>query len=415
MNTSNSQTQNGARGSAQPRRSMASACFDLFTSMRFGIAIMFILMLACIIGTLLPQGPEVNDYLRAHPDAATRMKWLHTFGFTHIFYSWWFLGLLAVLGANLSVCVFRRLRTLPTLAGRERIKIIGTILVHVSLLVIFAGGLIRGFHSEKGYIEFREGEIADSFMTPDQKAVPLPFKVQLKDFAIEHYESASNKNPFVEQLHVEWSERGIRSVLPVEAGTEKVVVPEGETSGSDRALHVSVVRKVSDFVIDMTTKEVTSRSDSFENPAILVKVTGKDCDMEQWLFARYPDFNVASKGGHGTASNPPVLMSYQVMVQSQPQARIKSFKSTLQILQGDALVKEETIEVNTPLYYRGYGIFQSGYNEKDPSWTSLQVVHDPSVPVIYTGFIMIMVGLIIVINSRNGIAGNATHGKGAAS
>jgi cytochrome c biogenesis protein ResB len=70
---------------------------------------------------------------------------------------------------------------------------------------------------------------------------------------------------------------------------------------------------------------------------------------------------------------------------------IKSFKSTLQF--GD---RETTIEVNSPFSYKGYTFYQSGYNPNDLSYTSLQVVKDPGVPVVYTGFGLMIVGLFIV-------------------
>ena len=79
-----------------------------------------------------------------------------------------------------------------------------------------------------------------------------------------------------------------------------------------------------------------------------------------------------------------------------PTGPIKSFKSTLEIVEGDTVVKSKTIEVNDPVSYKGYTLYQSGYNPNDLSYTSLQVVKDPGIPVVYAGFSLMIVGLFIV-------------------
>ena len=55
-----------------------------------------------------------------------------------------------------------------------------------------------------------------------------------------------------------------------------------------------------------------------------------------------------------------------------------------------------TAAVNHPLKFNGYTFYQSGYNPNDPSWTSLEVVRDPGVPLVYGGFVSLICGLFIV-------------------
>jgi len=155
-----------------------------------------------------------------------------------------------------------------------------------------------------------------------------------------------------------------------------------------------VARRINDFAIDLETREIKDNSDEMRNPAILVKVTGEGIDTEKWLFALYPDLDMKA---HKTneARRIPFKMRYNILVQQAEKAGIKAFKSTLKIIDGGTVAREKTIEVNAPLSYGGYSIYQTGYNEDDPKWTSLQVVHDPSVPVIYTGFILMIIGLLI--------------------
>jgi predicted MFS family arabinose efflux permease len=46
--------------------------------------------------------------------------------------------------------------------------------------------------------------------------------------------------------------------------------------------------------------------------------------------------------------------------------------------------------------YGGYTFYQTGYDPKDPTWTSLQVVRDPGVPLVYAGFAFLIAGLFTV-------------------
>ena len=72
----------------------------------------------------------------------------------------------------------------------------------------------------------------------------------------------------------------------------------------------------------------------------------------------------------------------------------KSFKSSLEVLENGAVVASRTVMVNAPFSYRGYVFYQANYDPDDLSWSALQVVKDPGVPVVYSGFILMMAGLL---------------------
>jgi cytochrome c biogenesis protein ResB len=54
------------------------------------------------------------------------------------------------------------------------------------------------------------------------------------------------------------------------------------------------------------------------------------------------------------------------------------------------------VEINHPLRVAGYSLFQTGYDPNDLSWTSLQVVCDPGVPLVYAGLCFLIAGLFSV-------------------
>ena len=75
---------------------------------------------------------------------------------------------------------------------------------------------------------------------------------------------------------------------------------------------------------------------------------------------------------------------------------IKDFYSILQIIDGDEVVAEKQIEVNDPLAYGGYVLYQSSYDSENLSWSGLQVKKDPGVTLVYGGFLIQILGMIII-------------------
>jgi cytochrome c biogenesis factor len=158
----------------------------------------------------------------------------------------------------------------------------------------------------------------------------------------------------------------------------------------------------------MTTHEVSTRSENPKNPAILVGIEGPDLRISKWIFANYPDFDMlhsaSDKGTEGKLTMHYYSTGDAHLRNAQERSkRIRSYKSTLQLLENGKVVREKTIEVNSPLSYRGYTLYQFSYTLKDPkdpkdlTRSTLQVVRDPGVPVVYAGFICMIGGLILLL------------------
>lgn len=391
----------GSGNGSAPGRAWGKRLLDLLTSLRFALSILFLVAVACAAGTFFPQGSAVAGYLRKHPEAEGRMAVLDAIGLTHVFSSWWFIALLCVLAASLSVCALRRFLSALKKGRTIRGRALGSLLTHTSMLLILLGGVIRIVWGQRGMIGFREGERVATFQLEEGSA-PLPFSVELVRFEIDTYEQQQTPRIASEHLVVIWRDKGLRAELPVQLDTEHLLAPRGETAGPDNSFKITVVRREPDFVIDMETREVGSRSSEPRNPAILVQAVGLGSTNTSWLFARHPDFNM-----HSRNARPALDFQYHADVRMPPAPRVKDYKSTLRILEGDAVVREKTIEVNAPLTYKGYTFYQTGYNPRDPSWTSLQVVRDPGVPLVYAGFALMIVGLAIVFYVYPGVAAPA--------
>lgn len=380
-----------------PKKRFGAQVVDRLASVKFAVTVVVIIAITCVAGTLTPQGTDVAKYLGRYPDAAGRMELFGKLGLTHVFYSVWFIGLLGALAASVAVCSTRRFATVLHTSGYARYRALGSMLTHISMLLILAGGVIRGVWGEKGYIELREGETNARFVT-ENKVKPLPFGIYLTKFEIETDDQSNTKGEGVAQsksgdggnaLLVAWPDKNLKATLPIKIGVEQAF----------DEFKITILKYVPDFIVDMQTHEVSSRSNEPRNPAILVAVNGPSYQNHRWLFAKFPDFIMHTKDSQSTGPSPLqiVYQDHGVMEpRAMPTGPIKSFKSTLQLVEGDTVVGERIVEVNHPFQYKGYTLYQSGYNPTDLSYTSLQVVKDPGVPVVYAGFSLMIVGLFIV-------------------
>ena len=385
-----------------PKKPLTGRLFDLLASVKFAVSVVIIIAVACVVGTLLPQGADAVRFVQKNPTAAARLELFGKLGLTHVFSSVWFIGLLCVLSASVAACSTRRFATVRRTTCYARGRAFGSMLTHISFLLILAGGVMRGVWGEKGYLEFREGQTVARYVN-DRGAKPLPFALHLAKFEIETY--TQQKNPAEDHgdlLLVANPDKKSKTVLPVKIGVEQAF----------DEFKITVLKYIPDFMVDMQTREVTSRSSEPRNPAILVAVAGPNYSNHRWLFAKFPDFAMHSKDG-ATGQNP-LEMLYQNHAATAPtriDGPIKTFKSTVRVVEGDDVVQTRTVEVNSPFKYKGYTFYQSGYNPNDLSYTSLQVVKDPGVPVVYAGFTLMIVGLAIVfyinpwLNRRSALPG----------
>lgn len=367
---------------SSPEKSITKSVVDWLASVKVAVSIVVVTAAACVVGTLLPQGAEVDRYLARNPAAMERMAFFDKLGLTHVFTAGWFIGLLCLLSASVMVCSSRRFSTILRTAGYARGRAVGSMLTHISFLMILSGAVVRGVWGEKGYLEFREGQTVATFVE-GRGVRPLPFAIQLSNFEIETY----NQSKQPDQLVVHWPAKDLQGTLPVKVGAEQKFA----------GFTLQVLRYVPDFVVDMTTREITTRSTEPRNPAILVAVSGPAYSNHRWVFAKYPDMEMHTKDSQATGPSPlKFLFQSGAAASAAITGPIKSFKSTLNIIDREQVVLTKTIEVNTPLSYKGYTLYQSGYNPDDLSYTSLQVVKDPGIPIVYAGFGLMIAGLFVV-------------------
>jgi len=269
--------------------------------------------------------------------------------FDNYYSEWWFIALLAVFSLNLLVCLINRF----SLKGRA----LGTTLCHLSVLVILIGASVGMYFGERSQVRIPEGHtinVAD-------------FSVRLDDFIYQE-----NIDP-AEHIMVYSKEGELVDEISAEIGTNSAI------TGSKTS--VKVLRYVNDFVMDTNTKEVTSRSAQPRNPAIELEVINDDGVQSFWIFAHYPDMHKATEKEF-------------VYKYHWAGRRPKDFISKVTLIKDGEELWKHDIRVNYPLRFEGYAFFQSTYDQDHLSWTGLQVVKDPGVPLVYAGFLLLILGLI---------------------
>src|ERR1043166_320119 len=101
----------------EDRASASAKLLTALASVKFAVMVVVLIAVACVLGTIIPQGAEVAGYLRKHPAAADRMELFGTLGLTHVYSSWWFLALLCVLASTVATCSTRRFATVRGTTG----------------------------------------------------------------------------------------------------------------------------------------------------------------------------------------------------------------------------------------------------------------------------------------------------------
>lgn len=345
-----------------PSESLLQSIYDFFSSVRLTVIALALLIPPVILSTLIPQGRPIGEYLHAYGEYGFRI--IHFLWLDDVYKSFWFIGLMLLLAANLLVCTVRSLL--------ERKRTWGFVIVHASLLLFIVGGLLSASGRIRGQMQLNVGDQADFFIAHGQP-VKLPFFLKLKSFEIQKYENEGE----LLQVKVRGKEEAFE--WPVQ---RNVWVPVPGTE-----YEMNATRFVPDFKLDQSTREVYSASNQPNNPALFVQVRGGGFDYGEWVFHLFK--NIHNDGSH------PLELKYH-----WASPVIKDFFSHVEVIEDGNVVKEKIVEVNHPLRHRGWSIYQSSYDPANHNWTGLEVVRDPGVPWVYSGTVLLVGALFYNIYFR---------------
>jgi energy-coupling factor transporter transmembrane protein EcfT len=266
----------------------------------------------------------------------------------------------------IALAVFRRLVRVP-----------GLLLIHLGCIFIFAGfmwGSESGHKLQKklfgidkitkGQMTIYEGHSDNRVILEDNKQKKeLPFSVALKDFQIEYYKPA--------YLYIQTRD-GQGWKIPVETGSEFPLGPEFGT--------VKILRVFENFKITIEdgSSKIIDDPQPGSNPALEVQITPPQGQVTiKYVFERF--------GGH-TAPEDKFALSYHRV--------ISDYISQLRIIEDNKVVAEKDIEVNHPLSFGGYHLYQHSYDAEAGQYTVLMVVSNTGLAVVYGGYWMLCIGVL---------------------
>jgi len=224
--------------------------WDFFCSLKLSISLLILLALTSIIGTVIPQVPNIpEEYIRSL--SQNKLQLYDKLGFFDMYHSWWFILLLYLLTVNLVACSIKRLPRVwkiiaePTLVMddgfekslslthdfkmkddgaslKERMVAflskefaapvvtevdgtyhlfaqkspycrMGVYVVHLSIIIIFIGAMIGSYFGYKGFVNIVEGESVNTVKIRSGKELPLGFDVKCEKFTVSFYDTGAPK------------------------------------------------------------------------------------------------------------------------------------------------------------------------------------------------------------------------------
>jgi len=226
-----------------------NSIWNFFASVRLALFTLSFIALSSIIGTVIPQGESYSFYVGKYgPKLA---QFYQVLDIPDMYYSWWFVGLLGLLCANLIICSIDRFpgvwkiikadnlsinpARLNKMSNRSTWKIsestvkkirfdeilqsggwktqskkidnnelffsqkspwsrTGVYIVHTSILVIFVGAIIGHFLGFKGSVMIPELKSSSKiYSSENSKPIELGFEVRCDSFSIEYYNNGMPK------------------------------------------------------------------------------------------------------------------------------------------------------------------------------------------------------------------------------
>lgn len=293
---------------------------------------------------------------------------VHFLGLDHVTTSWGYFLVSVYLMLVLGLTTVRRMFPLS-------IKNFAFFLNHGGLWIVIAAASLGSADLWKLSLPIEEDEVSFTVYDQQKQAYQLPFAVKLIDFDIDLYP------PRIGMM------KNADGRLAMEKDENLVEVEEGN-KGSLNEYEIHIVRYIEDALF---TKEGFKESDETgASPAALVIAIDptKTDTIYGWV----------SCGSFAMKSRfLPVNQDYSIaMLEPTPD----KYSSVVRFYNDMSDYEEVRIEVNKPYSFKGWKIYQVGYNEQMGKWSNLSIlefVKDPWLPFVYIGIFMILLGSLYLV------------------
>lgn len=418
----------------------ANPLWKFFCSVKLTVVLLLALALTSIIGTVIPQNQSPDAYLHAY--GAFRFQFLSVLGIFDMYHAWWFQGLLVLLTLNIVVCSIDRLsgswklifnrnptvrperfskrsdaRTFtdkrdavelanvyePILARRYgqctvtrsddrtviyaekgRLSRLGVYIVHLSVILLLVGGLVGSFFGFEGFVNIAEGDATDIIRIRSTGGIHrLDFQIRCDDFNMELYENGAPKE--------------YRSSLSIIDGGNTVKQKDIIVNDPLRYRGINIFQS-SYGKLEPEKQPRPETPVSAPADAYTLSFTSRDSGMDYTISA---EVGVPVEVPEGLGKF--VVLEYLADAKFRGMDVGAALKGVLSPAEG------EPVEVLLPLKFANFDKMRGGavivavadqpqeqfapqQPAEDRYYTGLQVTRDPGVWLVYSGFILMIVG-----------------------
>ena len=405
--------------------------WSFLTSLKLTIAVLIILSLTSIIGTVIPQNEAPQKYLQIYTPST--YEWFKLLSLDKMYHSWWFTAVLALFTLNLLSCSFKRfpgfwriitkkeqeltdqllkslslkktfrLKEWSTQTGNEISRIVqkhlhkptthtpspGTMslfaekgkytrtgfhITHIGIALIIIGGIL-GNYGYQGYMTVLEGGTNDTLTlrgTTQQRK--LDFSVRCDDFEVTYYEGSQRPKDFKSDLVIiDGGKEVIKKTIEVNDPLSYKGVYIYQSSYGTAPGQGAVLIGVQPTSGEKKTAEYKMNI----GERIALDKTGYAIELKRFV----PDFTLGQNNEVVSRSQEP----------RNPAAQLAVFKDT-------TLLNTQWVFAKFPDFHgqeKGEFAFKL-LNFFGKEYTGLQLTRDPGVWVVWTGCFMLTLGCCLI-------------------
>lgn len=331
---------------------MQKKALKLLTSVRLAIALMIAIGLLCAVATIIPQGLQDADYILRYGRAGATV--IALLGLDHAFTSLGMYALGTLFGLNLLCCTILRLRW-AVAVGRKSLAPWGSPLLHLGLCVILVGVVFSVTGGRQLYYEIPVGETANINVGKQ------PFKLRVDNFQVEYYEDGVMPRQYRTQ-----------SLLTDQDGTEQSASIEVNAPLKHRGVSIIQQSYGWHYGVTLDTGQVSRTLDFYREQWLTLG--GEGSNQVTLGLAFYPDY-IEMDGVPANATDR----------DNQPRL-VWVLRVGEAVVNRGILAPQEQAVIQQPLSIR----FDS-YEY----YTGLQAQYDPGIGIIFAGFFLVSMGLLI--------------------
>ena len=330
--------------------------FRFLSSIRLAIILMAIIAVLCVIATVIPQNLDTNHYINLFGTAGSSV--ITFLGFNHVFSSPLFFIFGIAFDINLFICTYGRIEVTVKRTKKSGVSLnfLGSPLLHVGLCLVLVGVAMSLVSKHEIYYEIPVGE------TVTVAGKSGGFTLTLNDFSVDYYED--NISP-----------KQYKSDVTVHKPKLEPVPLTIQVNSPAKYNGVSIMQQSFgwEILVTLSTGQASTQLKIKDEDWIVMNESPEGNTTLGIAF--YPDYNeeegIAQIRSH-RADNPHIVWVLQ---------------------EGDNPVAIDTVALNeTSLIQEPLSITFDGYRY----YSGLQMKYDPGIPVIFCGFLLICLGLLMI-------------------